>query len=190
MASLAVAFILLKMTGFLVFGLCCVPEEVPNGLDQMEALMLTETIKTDLKQSVLCWLATVDAVGQPNVSPKEIFCLDGSDALVIANIASPVSARNIMANASVCVSFVDIFRQRGFKLQGQARLILPHDPEFAIKGHELINKAGPDFIIQSLFYIRITNVRRILAPSYSIFPDRTVEEHMANSYKTYGVSPA
>ena len=47
--------------------------------------------------SVLCWLATVDDHGMPNVSPKEIFCCHGERELLIANIASPQSVRNIKA---------------------------------------------------------------------------------------------
>jgi len=48
---------------------------------------------TDLNY-VLGWLATVNANGEPNVSPKEIWKFDGVDRLLIANIASPTSASN------------------------------------------------------------------------------------------------
>ena len=94
-----------------------------------------------------------------------------------------------MVNPRVCISFIDIFRQRGFKVKGEARLILPDDPEFPIKGAELFKKAGNDFKIRSLFFVKIKSVQKILAPSYSIFPDRTVDQQMLNAYKTYGVSP-
>jgi len=46
----------------------------------------------------MCWLATVDRHGQPNVSPKEIFAAFDSEHLVIANIASPSSVRNFEVN--------------------------------------------------------------------------------------------
>jgi len=48
-----------------------------------------------LQRSVLCWLATVDAHGQPNVSPKEVFAAFDEKHLVIAHIASPLSVKNI-----------------------------------------------------------------------------------------------
>ena len=35
---------------------------------------------------VLCWLATADADGQPNVSPKEVFAVVDDQPLVIAHI--------------------------------------------------------------------------------------------------------
>ncbi len=76
--------------------------------------LLTRAVREDLDHAVLCWLATVDEDIVPNVSPKEIFCAHGDDALLIANIASPGSMRNIARNPRVCVSFIDVFRQRGF----------------------------------------------------------------------------
>jgi len=45
--------------------------------------------------SVLCWLATVDAQGQPHVSPKEVFAVFDEQHLVIAHIASPTSVKNV-----------------------------------------------------------------------------------------------
>ena len=57
--------------------------------------MFTGEVRQAVDRSVLCWLATVDADGQPNVSPKEIFCAIDDVTLLIAEIASPVSRRNI-----------------------------------------------------------------------------------------------
>jgi uncharacterized protein len=72
---------------------------------------------------VLCWLATVDAAGVPNVSPKAIFDHYNDDRIIIADIASSDCVRNIQAHPAVCVSFIDVFRQRGFKMIGQATII-------------------------------------------------------------------
>ena len=83
--------------------------------------MLQQNIKDYIKRSVLCWLATVDG-NQPSVSPKEIFTNYGDDTVIIANIASPNSIKNIIRNNKVCVSFVDIFSQKGFQLYGEAHV--------------------------------------------------------------------
>ena len=66
---------------------------------------------TDLNY-VLGWLATVNANGEPNVSPKEIWKFDGVDRLLIANIASPTSASNILSNPNVCFSLWMSFSRR------------------------------------------------------------------------------
>lgn len=72
---------------------------------------------------VLCWLVTVDAVGAPNVSPKEVFCACGASRVLVANIASPQSDRNLRGNPQVCLSFVEVFVQKGYKLKGTAEVV-------------------------------------------------------------------
>lgn len=151
--------------------------------------MLNEAVRTDIANSVLCWLATVDADGTPNVSPKEIFAAHGDDRIVIADIASPVSVKNLRANPRACVSFVDVFRQRGFKVVGAASIISPDEAEFAVAGADLLAMAGPYFPIRHVISIRIERVSRIWAPSYRIFPDRTEAERMREVYANYGVVP-
>ena len=37
--------------------------------------MLNDDLRACAERATLCWLATVDAAGQPNVSPKEIFAV-------------------------------------------------------------------------------------------------------------------
>ena len=51
--------------------------------------MLTSEVLDYTSRSVLCWLATVDETGQPNVSPKEIFAAFDSQHIVVANIEPP-----------------------------------------------------------------------------------------------------
>ena len=79
--------------------------------------MITQEVIESIQQSVLCWLATVSISGDPNVSPKEAFLYQDGH-IIIAHVASPQSVTNIESSASVCLSFIDIFTQRGFKIQG------------------------------------------------------------------------
>lgn len=152
--------------------------------------MLSLQIKEFARRSVLCWLATVDESGQPNVSPKEIFAVLDSDHLVIANIASAGSARNIERNALVCVAFIDVFVQKGFKVTGAALNVRKTDPDFFRWATQLVEKAGPRFAIQSVFVVKAGAVEEILAPSYRIYPTETTEESQAASaMQAYGVRP-
>jgi predicted pyridoxine 5'-phosphate oxidase superfamily flavin-nucleotide-binding protein len=52
------------------------------------SVMLTDTVREAARRSVLCWLATVDADGQPNVSPKEVWAIADDAHVVVANIAT------------------------------------------------------------------------------------------------------
>jgi predicted pyridoxine 5'-phosphate oxidase superfamily flavin-nucleotide-binding protein len=60
-----------------------------------EQALLTDAVREAAHRSVLCWLATVDVEGQPNVSPKEVWAIADEQHVVVAHIASPISARNI-----------------------------------------------------------------------------------------------
>ncbi|MEG1768269.1 MAG: pyridoxamine 5'-phosphate oxidase family protein [Comamonas sp.] len=150
--------------------------------------MLTPDIVESTRKSILCWLATADAQGIPNVSPKEIFAVFDDEHLVIANIASPQSAANIAANPNVCVSLVDVFTQKGFKLTGRALNIAPDAPAFARWAGPVLEKAGPRFPVRSVFVVQVLATARIVAPSYWLHPEETTEQkQIEGAYRAYGV---
>jgi predicted pyridoxine 5'-phosphate oxidase superfamily flavin-nucleotide-binding protein len=152
--------------------------------------MFPPELQTSAQTSILCWLATVDAKGQPNVSPKEIFTVFDSEHLVIANIASPTSVRNIAVNPRVCVSFVDVFVQKGFKVLGTARNVGQQDADFASWAAPLQAMAGPRFPVHSVIVVRATGFEPILAPSYRLYPGDTTEQaQVASAMRAYGVQP-
>ncbi|WP_244146374.1 pyridoxamine 5'-phosphate oxidase family protein [Comamonas antarctica] len=159
-----------------------------QGIPHLFRPMLTPDILESSRRSVLCWLATADAHGCPNVSPKEIFAVFDDRHLVIANIASPCSAANIAANPQVCVSFVDVFAQKGFKLTGSARDIAADAPEFAHWAAPVLEKAGPRFALRSVFVVRARSAAPILAPSYWLYPqETTLQSQIEGAYRSYGV---
>jgi predicted pyridoxine 5'-phosphate oxidase superfamily flavin-nucleotide-binding protein len=149
--------------------------------------MLTDDVLDYLNRSVLCWLATADADGTPNVSPKEVFCAFGRDSILIANIASPGSVRNILINPRVCLSFVDVFVQKGYKLRGHAAVVTSK----ATRYHELlptltdITKGA--FSIPSIVAMQVTAVEPIVAPGYRLISGTTEASQIASAMKTYGV---
>ena len=149
--------------------------------------MLTEEIKKYLECSILCWLATASKEGTPNVSPKEIFTFYGASNLLIANIASTQSVRNIGENENVCVSFIDIFKQKGFKLKGKASIIKKTDPDFKKLVSPLAELAGVSISIASALNVFLTGLKPIIAPRYILFPETTEEEQIASAMKRYHV---
>ena len=152
--------------------------------------ILSTAVREAARRSVLCWLATVDAKGQPNVSPKEVWAIADDQHVVLAHIASPVTARNIRQQPQVCLSFVDVFVQKGFKLVGTAREVLAKDPQFSTCAAPLLAMVGQRFVIQSVLLIRVSAVAPILAPSYRFYPDETSEASQATSaMRAYGVRP-
>lgn len=152
--------------------------------------MLTPDIQQSAARSVLCWLATVGQDGQPNVSPKEIWAVADEAHIVIAHIASPTSVRNALAHPKVCVSFVDVFVQKGFKVLGEARLVTPVDADYSRWSPPLIAMAGPKFPIHGVLVVRATRVEPILAPSYRLHADTVTEASQVQAaMRRYGVRP-
>ena len=137
---------------------------------------------------MLCWLATVDAQGQPNVSPKEVFAALDEQHLVIAQIASPTSVKNVLQNPKVCVSLIDVFVQKGWKLLGHAQYVHSSEEVFHASSKPLFPKAGDQFKIQGVFVVTVRQAQPIIAPSYRFYPDITTEQTQIDAaMKTYGV---
>lgn len=152
-------------------------------------MMLTDDVLEFADRSVLCWLATADADGCPNVSPKEVFAAFDHQTLVIANIASPHSIRNIGANPNVCVSFIDIFAQKGYKLRGVAELVERSDPRYTRLEAPLLDITKGAFRILSIIAVHVCAVEPIIAPSYRLIPGTTEASQVESAMRTYGVMP-
>lgn len=150
--------------------------------------MLTEAIREYAQRSVLCWLATTSDDG-PSVSPKEIFACYGEDRVIIANIASPNSVKNIHAEPRVCVSFVDVFSQKGWQLYGEATLMRKGDAGFEDRQTILQGMAGEAFRVATLWDVTVTKAKEIIAPSYRFNPDVKEADMRDGAMETYGVLP-
>lgn len=150
-------------------------------------MILSPDVQTYLQRSVLCWLATANADGIPNVSPKEVFAAHGDETVLVANIASPGSIRNVRVNPNVCLSFVDVFAQKGYKLRGTAAIVPKTDPRYAGL-EQALQKRAQGFLIISVIEILVTAVEPILAPSYRMVPGTTEESQIQSALKAYGVT--
>jgi len=157
-----------------------------NGMMKFEVMELTNEIRSSIDKSVLCWLATVSEDGTPNVSPKEVFTYFGSDQIIVANIASPQTVRNIRNHAKVCISFIDILVQKGFQVKGLARIIKSDDQDFNEMEKVLLKITKGKFPFASVTAIEVQEVKPIIAPKYRLYPDTTEEDQIESAKKTYG----
>ena len=149
-------------------------------------MVITEEIKSYIDKSILCWLATSSLDHMPNVSPKEIFNYYGENEIIIANIASPQTVKNIKQNANVCVSFIDVLVQKGFQLKGQAEIIEKNNPDFIEREQLLLKMTEGKFPFNSIIKITVSSAKPIIAPRYMIYPDTTEQEQIESAKKAYG----
>mgnify|MGYP000684040483 CR=1 FL=1 len=149
-------------------------------------MKLTTEIKGYIDSSVLCWLATASTNGMPNVSPKEIFTYYDSNSIIVANIASPQTVKNIKKNKNVCISFVDILVQKGFQLKGTAEIIEKSNSKFDVLKPSLLKMTNGKFPFASITLIKIEQVKPIIAPKYMLYPETTEKEQIESAKKAYG----
>lgn len=149
--------------------------------------MLPDHIQASIKKSVLCWLATVSGDGMPNVSPKEIFAYY-EGFVIIADIASPQSVANIQSNRQVCVSFIDIFIQKGWQLKGTAFLIDKSCGEYPEMEKVLVDITQGLFPFSTIIKIQVSQCKPIIAPRYMLYPETTEESQYASALKAYGLA--
>jgi hypothetical protein len=147
---------------------------------------LTTAIKESIDQSVLCWLATASTDGIPNVSPKEIFNYYEENKIIIANIASPQTIKNIKQNHKVCISFINVLVQKGYQLKGKAKIIEKSDMGFEEMEKILEKMTGGNFPFLTITEITIEDAKPIIAPKYRLYPETTEEQQIKSAKKAYG----
>ena len=108
-----------------------------------------------------------------------------AEHIAVANIASPGTAKNIEANPKVCLTFIHVFAQKGYKIKGHAINVLPHESEFEFWAKPLKNMILDRFPIHSVFVIRASGVENILAPSYTYYPETSVADQVTAAKKAY-----
>lgn len=149
--------------------------------------MLNSKVKEYIDKSVLCWLATASIDNIPNVSPKEIFNYYNKNSIIIANIASPQTVKNIKQNPNVCVSFIDVFIQKGYQIKGKGVIIDKKDESFSTMESILLKMTEGKFPFSTVTKITVESIKPILAPRYILYPETTEEQQIISAKKTYNV---
>ena len=96
--------------------------------------------------------------------------------------------RNLQTNPACCVSFIDIFRQKGFKLVGTAHVIGRKDADFEGISAPLRAIAGNRFFVRNVIAVTVEHVAPIVAPSYALHK-ASEQEMIVNAFQTYSVKP-
>jgi hypothetical protein len=77
-------------------------------------------MKRVIREQSLGFVATVCPDGTPNLSPKGTMSVWDDDTLIFADLASPTTTSNILANPVVEVNVVDPLRRTGYRFKGRA----------------------------------------------------------------------
>lgn len=94
--------------------------------------VLTEDMKRIVAEQGLGFVATVDADGAPNLSPKGTMMVLDDDRIGFADIRSPGTVRNVVRDGRMEINFVDPFVRRGYRFKGLASCAARGTPEFDV----------------------------------------------------------
>jgi predicted pyridoxine 5'-phosphate oxidase superfamily flavin-nucleotide-binding protein len=59
-----------------------------------------------------------------------MFLIWKENRIVLTNIASPQTVKNIKINSKVCLSAINVFTQKGFKINGSAEIYTQEKEDF------------------------------------------------------------
>ena len=118
------------------------------------------------------FIATVNADGSPNVSPKGTFLALDDRTLAFAEMRSPATVENVTRDMRVEVNMVDVFARKGARFRGVARFVRRGEPEF---DSLLPRWAGiwPDLASRFNGFVVITveSAKPLTSPAYDIGAD-------------------
>ena len=147
------------------------------------AEMITSDIKTIIEKSLLCFVATVNTDGSPNVSPKSTLKVFDDTRLIFANIASPNTIENIKRDPRVEINCIDVFLRRGYRFRGTASIYNGTNPIFLELEKNIKKELGHKIPVFDAVIINIRKITPVLSPAYT-FIDGINEDDLKHSYKS------
>ena len=130
--------------------------------------MLTTSMIKLIDDHKLGFVASVDANGSPNLSPKGTFVVLDPEYLLFSEIRSPNTLKNIQANPEIEINFVDPFSRKGVRVKGITRVIAKSDEEFDELFHYFDQWADLTRLIKHIIIVKITRARTMCSPIYDL----------------------
>jgi hypothetical protein len=150
-------------------------------------MRLTEEMKRMIDHLRLCYVATVTPDGKPNLSPKGSLKVWDDEHVVFADIASPITIRNLRHNPFIEINMVDPFLRRGFRFKGRAE-VFENGPEFDFVSEDLWTREGRQYPVNAVVKVAIDEAFPVLSPAYT-FNDNVQEGQVRAVWLSrYGVT--
>ena len=151
--------------------------------------VITKEMKQLIERVRLCFAATVDSEGRPNLSPKGSIRVWDEDHLVFADIASPNTVENIKKNPHIEINVVDQILRRGYRFKGTAE-VLYDGPIFDRVTNDFWSQEGSQYPVNGVVKIRVEKAFPVLSPAYTFNPGVKEEDVKAIWLKRYGYREA
>ena len=151
--------------------------------------MLTDDMKELVAGTMLCFAATTNEDGSPNLSPKSSLRVHDDSHLMFANMASPGTVANLRRDPRIELNCVDIFSRRGYRFFGKAQLFSEGDPLYAALREEVEAEHGESLPVHDAVLIEVLEASPVISPAYT-FVEGGTEDRLRDAYRgKYGVQP-
>lgn len=151
--------------------------------------ILDQDIKAIINETMLCFAATVNKDGSPNLSPKSTLKVYDDNHLIFANIASPKTISNLKRDPRIEINCIDIFSRRGYRFKGNGS-IHSIGSRICEDLHQVIKAEHGDSIpVIDAVIIEVLEAKAVLSPAYK-FVNGVTEDILRSAYmKKYKVLP-
>lgn len=144
--------------------------------------MLTDEMKTLIRDYSGGAVATINDNGTPSVSTKATFTIVDDTTIAFGNLRSPGTVTNLAQRPAVEICFLDVLKRKAVRVTGQGRLVPVADADPALRA--AFDRDWGDYIdaMDGFVRIDISATELILSPAY----DRGAKEaelHEANLSK-------
>ncbi len=146
-------------------------------------------ITTEMKELVqrmrLCFAATTDSEGNPNLSPKGSIVVLDDEHLAFCDIDSPNTIRNLRGNPHIEINVVDPVLRKGYRFKGRAEL-LHKGPIYDQVAGGFWEREGKEYPVNTVVKIKVEMAAPVLSPAYTFVPGISEEQLRKVWMQRYG----
>lgn len=128
--------------------------------------VINQDMRAVIQRAMLSYVATVCRDGSPNLSPKGSVFVYDDDHLIFMNQNSPGTFANLRRDSRIEINSVDVFRRRGYRFKGTARILPPGDPAYEWLKQKLADLNGPQYPAHEAALVTVKMAHAVLSPVY------------------------
>lgn len=142
--------------------------------------MLTDELKAIITAYPLGFVASVNADGTPNLSPKGTFVVLDDEHLGFGHIRSPRTMANLARQPTVEINFLDVLARKAARVSGICEILEKGGPGFDALYPAFESWGEYAKIMKALVRVRITRASLVLSPAYDL---GHTEEELRATYR-------
>jgi predicted pyridoxine 5'-phosphate oxidase superfamily flavin-nucleotide-binding protein len=127
--------------------------------------MITTAMRALVDRQRLGFVATVNADGTPNLSPKGTVLVWDDEHLLWVDIRSPRTIRNLRERPATEINVVDPLIRKGYRFRGTCRIVEEGDELEAIRAYYR-NERNVTNPIRRAVLVKVDAAEEVTSPSY------------------------